>query len=231
MKPHAKQFSLPLLKKEQIARDTYSFYFDRTQTAFDFLAGQYIRMTVPHTEPDDRGTSRFFTIASSPHEKNHLMITTKLFRSSFKETLHTLLLGTHVDFFGPMGTFFLDETDLTPRVFVSGGVGVTPFHSMIQYVVSKELSIPITLIVSFRKEDEIIFYNELHALTKKQKNLHIIYTTEKISQTFLEKHISPLQENTYAIVGSPTFVAVTKELISSLAVLEDKIFIEDFTGY
>jgi ferredoxin-NADP reductase len=229
------QFSLPFLRKEKLAKDTYSFFFDRTGIDFDFLPGQYIRMTVPHENADDRGTSRFFTIASSPLEKNHLMITTKLFQSSFKEALHTLSSGTPVQFFGPMGNFVLDETDLTPRVFLAGGVGVTPFHSMIQYAAAKKLHIPITLIVFFGEKEEIIFVEELQELTKKHPHITVVYTISETQKRFtdalIKKHITEFAGKRYYIVGSPTKVAEAKELLVSLQILEEQIVTEDFTGY
>src|SRR5476649_1261945 len=102
----AKQFFLPFLRKEQVAKDTYSFYFDRRKIDFDFLPGQYIRMSLPHKDVDERGTTRFFTIASSPHEEGYLMFTIKIIESSFKKALFNLQPLHPVQFFGPMGTFF-----------------------------------------------------------------------------------------------------------------------------
>lgn len=235
-------FVLPFIRKEKIAKSTYSFFFDRTGIDFDFLPGQYIRMTVPHENSDDRGTSRFFTIASSPHETGHLMITTKLFQSTFKETLHALIPGTPVQFFGPMGNFILDESDRTPRVFLAGGVGITPFYSMIQYAAAKDLAIPMTLIASFTHPDEVVFYEELLRGTQKNKNFKIVYTvaqsatswagqTGKLSGDLLKENIANMSDASYAIVGSLSFVAATKELLRSLFILEGSISTEDFTGY
>lgn len=74
----AKYFYLNFIKKEKIAKDTYSFYFDSSKDNFDFISGQYVKMNLIIENPDDRGTSRFFTISSSPLEKDRLMITTKV---------------------------------------------------------------------------------------------------------------------------------------------------------
>src|SRR6478672_7512664 len=96
-----RSFVLSFIKKEKVAKDTYSFYFDRSQVAFDFLPGQYVRLTLPHAA-DEKGTSRYFTISSSPHEKDVLVLTVKIYESTFKRALYGLQPGHQGHFFGPM---------------------------------------------------------------------------------------------------------------------------------
>jgi ferredoxin-NADP reductase len=241
---NAKTFTLPFLKKEQLAKDTFSFFFDRSAIDFYFMPGQYIRMILSHENPDVRGTSRFFTIASSPHKKKHLMVTTKMIQSTFKETLHNLTPGTPVQFFGPMGKFLLDTTDQRERVFIAGGVGVTPFHSMLTYVAKKKISLPITLFVSFAAENEVIFYEELTSLTKKHNNLQVVYAISdknvskswkgekgRVSKSIIKKYITDFNKPIYSIVGSTSMVEKTKDFLLSLKISEEQIITEDFTGY
>lgn len=236
-------FSLPFLHKKQLAKNTYSFFFDRSGIDFDFLPGQYIRMILPHEEPDDRGTSRFFTIASSPLQKDTLQITAKVIQSSFKETLLNLKTGQAVIFFGPMGNFYLQENS-TPHVFLSGGMGITPFHSMLLYASEKKLTIPLTLISAFGSGDELIFYDELIPLSENNKNIQVIYTvthntidhqwlgeTGRISEELLRKYIATLDSAFYYVVGPASMVEDTKKLLTSLEINEDQIMSEDFTGY
>ena len=107
MKQPAKQFSFILQKKEIISSDLHTFTFT-TDTAFVFVPGQYLQITVPHPTVDERGRSRFFTISSSPTE-NGVKITTERGESSFKNALFGLSQGDRVQAFGPMGTFVLEE--------------------------------------------------------------------------------------------------------------------------
>ena len=51
-------FTAKLIKKSKVSRDAYSFYFERSP-AFQFLPGQYIKMTLNIENPDERGNSRF----------------------------------------------------------------------------------------------------------------------------------------------------------------------------
>ena len=239
----AREFYLPFIKKEKVAKDTYSFYFDLAERrSFSFLPGQYIRMILDIENPDNRGNSRFFTIASSPLEKKYIMITTKVIKSSFKKTLAGLRTGERVKFFGPMGGFVLDEGRKDSRVFLAGGIGITPFHSMITYAYTKNLSIPITLLVSFPSIEDLVFYKELTDITKKNPYTKIIYTITRpderwegekgrISEVLIKKYVPNILEPQYFIVGPPTMVASMETTVNKMGVASERVFIENFTGY
>lgn len=240
-----KDFYLSFQKKEEIAKDTYSFYFDRRGYQFDFFSGQYIRMTLPTNSADGRSISRFFTIASSPLEKEHLIITTKTGISEFKKILFALKVGEQVKFFGSIGGFYLDENDTNEKVFLAGGIGITPFYSMITYIFEKRLTIPITLFVSFSLPEEKVFYNELKSISQKNNNIRTIYTitypensqeewageTGRISEEMIKKYISDITKPTFYVVGSSAMVINTEELLENMGIIPEKIKVEQFTGY
>lgn len=240
-----KEFYLPFVKKEKVAKDTYSFYWDSTNIDLNFLPGQYIRMTLDIKNPDNRGNSRLFTIASSPLEKKYIMITTKIIESSFKKRLMILKPRELVRFFGPMGGFILDEEEKVQRVFLAGGIGITPFHSMITYAFSKKLSIPITLLVSFSTAEDVFWYEKLQDIARKNPNIRVIYTLShpeeskvqwkgekgRISEGLIKKYVSNILEPQYLIVGPPAMVAAIEEVVKNMGVPNEKIFVENFTGY
>ncbi|MBI3070366.1 MAG: FAD-dependent oxidoreductase, partial [Candidatus Levybacteria bacterium] len=118
------EFYLPFIKKEQVSKDAFAFYFKR-EVNFDFLPGQYIRMHLPGTNIDGRGDKRPFTIASSPLEKEHIMIVTRIIQSAFKKRLSELSEGEKVKFYGPLGGFVLHEEEKNEQVFLAGGIGIT----------------------------------------------------------------------------------------------------------
>lgn len=103
-----KKIKLSFLKKEQLKNNTYTYYF-QPKSKFIYKAGQYLQLLLPHFRPDDKGSSRYFTIASSPTEKE-IMITTRLVdnSSTFKKKLHSLKKDEIVFCYGPMGRFFLE---------------------------------------------------------------------------------------------------------------------------
>lgn len=238
----AHSFTLPLLRSEKIADETYSFYFDRSKLPFSFHPGQYIRLTLPHEHADSRGTSRFFTIASSPLQHDVLIITARIIQSSFKETFLGLQPGYEAHFFGPMGKFILSEEKKEEQVFLSGGIGITPFYSMLTYVAEKGIKEKFLLLASFTKQERVVYYDELMKLTKQHPNIRVVFTLSqtdnlwkgevgRISKPLLQKHISNIKKPFYSLVGSTTMVNEMRVILSSLSVPTDHIRSEDFTGY
>lgn len=224
----AKEHILPFLKKEALAENIYSFFFKKDE--FDFLPGQYIRMILSHENADDRGTSRFFTISSSPSEE-HIVITTKLLQSTFKHTLLNLEEGELVRIFGPLGTLVLPEEESEPIVFISGGMGITPFRSMLRHVADKNLKTSVSLISAFSKEEDMIFYEELSAISKEHKNIQLTFLDKRISEEILRENISDLQKQTYYLVGPSAMVEAIREILRILDISEGKVVTESFTGY
>ena len=240
----AAQFTLPFIKRKKVAKDTYAFYFKRNGEFDDFIPGQYLRMHLPHKDVDDRGTTRYFTIASSPHIKDLVMFTIRIFDSSFKRALYNLQQGDLVEFFGPMGWFLLPKHEGMEKVFLAGGIGVTPFHSLLHFLEDQHTTPPITLFVSFKTKKEMVFYEELQRITKNNKQIRVIYTltqeigddnwsgeTGRISDAMLKKYLSNITKPMFYIVGSPKMVAGTRAMLLELGTDEEKIEIEDFTGY
>ncbi|MDB5169190.1 MAG: hypothetical protein JWO41_546 [Candidatus Saccharibacteria bacterium] len=141
------------------AANIITFYF-KPERPFDYTAGQFIQLSLPHAEADERGQKHWFTLSSSPTDE-FLTITTKFPlegpTSTFKQTLRGLKSGTPVDMSDPMGDFVLPKMTQTPLVFVAGGIGITPFHSILSWLASTRETRPIKLLYAVHSEDEIIF--------------------------------------------------------------------------
>ncbi len=140
-------------RSEQIADHIYSYYFSAPQKPH-YVAGQFTELRLLHDDKDSRGDRRWYTLSSSPTE-DHLAITTKFAAqngSSFKLALSRLQPGAELDFASPMGDFVLPKDPSIPLTFVAGGIGVTPFRSMLR------------LLYGTNREDEIAFRDELRSL-------------------------------------------------------------------
>jgi ferredoxin-NADP reductase len=139
------------------AANITTFYF-KPEKAVEYTAGQFIVLTLPHLNPDDRGTTHWFTLSSSPTEEL-LSITTKFAAksSSFKKALRKLKPGNELHMSDPMGDFVLPKLIQTPLIFVAAGIGITPFHSILEWLVATNESRPIRLLYAVNTEDEIIF--------------------------------------------------------------------------
>src|SRR5579872_4827051 len=143
-----------LLSKGEIAQDTWLFTFEKKYT--EHKPGQYTTIFLG----DD---NRDFTIASSPLEKTFSIVTKKGI-SDFKKKLFALPVGKEIKMQLPSGGFVLPENSVRRHVLLAGGIGMNPFHSMITYVDEKKLSIPLTLIVSFSRRSDMVFYDTLQKI-------------------------------------------------------------------
>lgn len=141
------------------ADNIITFYF-KPERRFDYVAGQFILLRLPHQDEDNRGNRRWFTLSSSPTD-DLLSITTKFPlegpTSTFKQTLRGLVPGTPVEMSTAMGDFVLPKDKKIPLIFVAGGIGITPFHSMLSWLASTGEQRPIKLLYAVNNEDEIIF--------------------------------------------------------------------------
>jgi len=140
------------------AANIRTFYF-KPEKPVHYTAGQFIELFIPHKQPDSRGIKRWFTLSSPPTDE-FLTITTKFAgakSSSFKKALFKLQPGTELRMADPMGDFVLPKLIQTPLVFVAGGIGITPFHSMLGWLAATNEQRPIKLLYSVRNEDEIVF--------------------------------------------------------------------------
>lgn len=134
-------------------------FFFKPERTVHYTAGQYIELTHKHPHPDNRGNSRWFTLSSAPTDEL-LSITTKHADergSTFKESLWRLQPGDALHMSDPMGDFVLPKLIQTPLIFVAGGIGITPFHSILEWLATTGEERPIKLIYGVRNEDEIIF--------------------------------------------------------------------------
>lgn len=119
---------------EDVAANTKMFWFTPDQTV-RYIAGQFVEVILPHDQPDSRGIRRWFTLSSSPTEKQ-LAITTKFSPegSTFKKALLRSKPGERIMMSQPMGDFVLPKDKTLPLVFVAGGIGVTPVRSMLKWL-------------------------------------------------------------------------------------------------
>lgn len=147
--------NVEFVKKEKLSDDIYSFWF-RPKEDLRFIAGQFIELFLEHDNPDSRGTKRWFTI-SSPPDIDLFSITTRISNnpSSFKRCLFNLTAGQPLKIVPPMGDFVLPKNPTKPVVFIAGGIGCTPFASIIADPKASERKIIFYHIVS--KKADLIF--------------------------------------------------------------------------
>jgi glycine betaine catabolism B len=215
----ASKFVLELIDKEEIAKDTFTFRFKKPLN-FDFIPGQYVKIFLDIDNPDERGSSRYFTISSSPTE-DYISITTRIIKSSFKKALSAIKEGDRIKAFGPIGFFDIDFISKKEKVFITGGLGITPFRSILKYCHDKKMKFNATLISAFSNKNNVVFKEELESLKYffEKINLFFLLTNEEKKYSgFINGKVSKETINKY-VHGLPYNVE------------RDDIFSENFPGY
>lgn len=220
---------LKLNERVQLAPNIYEFKFT-PDGPIPFKAGQFLEWTLPMTNPDTRGNRRYFTLASSPTEKE-TRFTAKIIpesSSSFKKELLTLEKGAVMTGTQLAGDFLLPEKVNEKLVMIAGGIGITPFRSMIKFLLDTKQKRDTVLFYSAQTEQEFI-YKDLF----KEANIKTIYLTGKnfIKGVMIKKEIPDFQERIYYLSGPPAMVESYKKLIKDLGVAETNIKTDYFPGY
>lgn len=238
---------LRLVKIQSEAKGTKSFFWQPLSDV-DWLPGQYFYYTLPKLKEDDpRGATRQFTIASSPTEKGVLRLTTRFPKnmSGFKKTLLTLKKGDTIEGDGPSGIIKFDETQKDiEHVFLAGGVGITPFRSMIKFNIDKKQNIKMHLIYSNSFADVITFRDELQVWAKKYKFFTMDMTVSQDDKAWTGKKgridadtvkklvkVKDAKKTAFWAVGPSKFVYAMEGIIDNFKLLPENKHIEIFTGY
>jgi ferredoxin-NADP reductase len=237
-------YDATFIGSDEVAEHTMAFYFEKPP-GFAFTAGQFISMTLIHPpETDARGDTRAFSIASAPYERN-LMITTRMRDTAFKRTLKKLTRGEPIQIRGPFGSLTLRDDAVETAVFLAGGIGITPFRSIVLQAGHQKQAKQIFLFYCNRRAEDAAFLDELKQLESANPNYKCVATLTKprdskrewdgekgyINKTMLLKFIQDLQEPIYYIAGPPGMVLSMQEELKTAGVRSDHVRAEQFAGY
>jgi ferredoxin-NADP reductase len=230
-----------LMRREEVAEGTMAFHFEKPP-GFNFNAGQFADVTLTDPpETDAEGNTRTFSIASPPFE-NELVFTTRMRNTAFKRSLKKVPLETEVKIGSAAGSFTLHKNPAKPAVFLAGGIGITPFLSIVRQADHDCLPHKLYLFYSNRRPEDAAFQDTLQNLEKRNPNLRLICTmtemsksekewkgeTVVIDQEMLSRHLATLQGPIYYSAGPPAMVAGMRAMLVSAGVDEDDIFLELF---
>jgi ferredoxin-NADP reductase/nitrite reductase/ring-hydroxylating ferredoxin subunit len=181
-------FSLTLTEKQKVeGTDIMTFKFTKDGYP-EYKAGQFAFFPLDNVNNDSRGPVRHFSLTSSPTE-DVLIISTRIRDTPYKQRLSTIQEGEQVKVSKPQGNFLLHDEYSKHAIFLSGGIGVTPFRSMIKYATDKQLPIKITMFDSNRNQRNILYKDEFDKWAAQNQDLKIVYTiTEEEKDTEQEQH-------------------------------------------
>ena len=217
--------------------DVTSFRF-RRPTELIYKPGQFFFVTV---KKDEKILRKHFSFSSSPTEKDHIEFTKKITDHEYSFALKTSKTGDWARIEAPFGGFTF-EGEYPDVVLLGGGIGITPFLSYCKNATDKNLSSKITLFYGCRSPEDIVFRKEFETMTKKNKNLKLVFTVNQASSTWkgevgiinsemIIQHLPNYKENVFYTCGPPPMVEAMERLVEALGIPKEKLKREYFSGY
>ncbi|CAJ35153.1 ferredoxin--NADP reductase [Methanocella arvoryzae] len=219
----------------QRTADVKSFRFDRPQ-GFEFKAGQWMYVNIRI-----EGTSKLhhFTISASPTE-NYLEFTKKITDHPYSQALDQMKGGEWIKINGPYGDFVYAGENLKLG-FLTGGIGITPMRSMLKYIADKNLKTDVKMLYSNKTAADIVFKDELDAIAREHPNIKISHVLTRepdwkglkghVDAKMIREQIPDYSGRTFYICGPPAMNEALSKALRELAVPDEQIRLEDFTGY
>jgi ferredoxin-NADP reductase len=221
---------LKFIGKKSEFPDVYTFEFE-PQQPMEWQPGQYMHYLFTHPNSDERGIERWFTISAPPYKK-HITITTRLAAdhgSSFKAALMALKPGDTVEADGPKGKFVLQD-GASKHVLIAGGIGITPYHSMLVQLAHDNKPANADLLYANR-DQQFVFDEELGTIAAKDPTLRIIkFVDKKITEPDLTAYLTD-PKTVFYLSGPEAMVDSYEDLLGSLGVEPARIMTDYFPGY
>jgi ferredoxin-NADP reductase len=236
-------FKTKLHNRCEVAERTMAFRFERPSD-WTFKAGQFVDITLINPpETDAEGNVRGFSITSAPYQ-NMLMVATRMRDTAFKRVLRAAPLETEVKIEGPFGDFILHHNAARPAVLLAGGIGITPFRSMVLQATREGLPHRIFLFYSNRRPEDAPFLEELRSLEQQNPNYTFVPAmtdmarshrawhgeTGRLSQEMLSRYVKNAESGVYYIAGPPAMVKGVRSMLGD-AGIDDDVRTEEFPGY
>lgn len=239
---------LTLKEKIQLSRDVMEFVFQPSR-ALAFAPGQYMEWTLAHEHPDSRSVRRYFTIASSPTDPD-LRLGVKFYApaSTFKKTLWSMQLGETIVASQLSGDFTLPRDPHKRLVFIAGGIGITPFRSMLQYLLdthstsSGQANDRRDIVVLYaNKTPADAVYHELLERARRELGAKIVYAfsesgaersgVKMIDREVVMREVPDFAERTFYISGPQGMVTSFKDMLTGMGVGRTRIKTDYFPGF
>src|SRR5579884_3017816 len=222
-----------LKEKKPETSDVISFVWEPEQPV-EWKAGQFLHYILKHPNADDRNEDRWFTVSSAPYERTP-QITTRFTPekgSTFKNALKNLEPGDAIEVDGPADGDFTIEDFSKSFVFIAGGIGVTPFHSMLKQMDHDGDPINVTLLYANRT-GEVPFKEEFEEIASRHDTfkIHYILDPQRIDEDIIRQYVPHLESAIFYVSGPEPMVDAMNEMLKKMGVPEEHLKGDWFPGY
>ncbi len=220
--------------REEVAAGTMAFRFSKP-AGFAFKAGQSATFSLLDPPAEANSAQRIFSLASAPFEDELTVATRMRDGSAYKRALKALPPGAGIRLKGPRGLMTLHEDRSRAAVFIAGGIGITPFRSMLRQAAHDGLAQPLYLLYSNRSPADAPFLAELQKLAQENASFRLLarmtdaegFIDENTVKRFAADAAAPL----FYLAGPPAMVTAMKGILRGAGVGEQDVRSEQFYGY
>ena len=141
------------------------------------------------------------------------------------------------------GDFTLPKDKNQKLTLVAGGIGVTPFRSMVKYLIDTNDKRPINVIFANREPSDVI-YRDIFDEAKEKLDIKTIYTVTKnptnqawdgyvgyIDGKMIKQQIPDFMERLFYISGSKAMVDNFQNALKEIGVKDKNIKTDFFPGF
>ncbi len=233
-------YSTRLVSREPLARGTLAFHLDKP-AGFTFRPGQAMDVILPGAAE----ARHSFSIVTAPHEPGLVFATRMREASAFKRALGALADGAPLQIDGPFGSLTLHKKPNRAGVLIAGGIGITPFISMLRHAAHVQGEQDLVLLYSNHRPEDAPFLAELQALAQRYPKCRLFATmtdmahasqpwdgaTGRIDAAFIRRAAQGLADPVFYVAGPPAMVEALRDTLEDAGVDEDDVRSEEFFGY
>jgi ferredoxin-NADP reductase len=228
----------------QVAAGTMAFHFDKP-AGFVFKPGQAVDLVLPAARGADGEALRHaFSVVSAPFE-DELVIATRMRDSAYKRALAAMPVGSRAVVEGPFGSLTLHRDRSRGAVFVAGGIGITPFMSILRQAARDPLSRSLALVYSNRRPEDAAFLAELQQLERDKRSFRLLATmtdmarstaswsgeTRRVDGALVASAAEGMTSPIHYLVGPPAMVEGVRKALAQAGIDDDDVRSEEFYGY
>jgi ferredoxin-NADP reductase len=220
--------------REEVAAGTMAFRFSKP-AGFVFKAGQSVTLSLIDPPAEANSTQRIFSLVSAPFEDELTVATRMRDGSAYKRALKALPLGAAIKLKGPRGLMTLHEDRSRAAVFIAGGIGITPFMSMLRQGAHDRLAQRLFLLCSNRRPQDAPFLAELQGLAQQNAHFRLLARMTDadgfIDESAVKRFTGDAAAPVYYLAGPPAMVGAMKAVLRTAGVGDGDVRSEQFYGY
>jgi len=212
----------------------------KTSDDFKFSSGQHVMVSFKDNREVNNKTKIPLSISNPPTDKNKIILTFKNM-GGFTKELSNLKVGDKLSISKPFGNdFVFDEKNNNNYIILSGGTGITPFMSIIRFILAKNKTNKIILFNGNLTQNDIIFNEELNKINSEQENIRVINVLSNptdtcqydckgfIDENTIKDYVDNLQDYKFMICGPPPMISAMHKVLDNLQIKKEDIFCEEW---